>query len=227
MRLNENTLSLFSNAGKTSQFSGIDLSQYALIKSGSYKKVLKSYLAENKEDVKKSSSTKAKEQDKTSDTVYTSLKNKADALSDNLTKLNKDSIYEDATKDEGRTTLNNLVKDFVSSYNDVLTKSNSVNSTEVKNNRSYMNSMTSTMSNSLSKLGISTSTNGKLTLDEDKLKSASIKDIKNLFNGDVTYASQIKGYADSIAKAAATSTTLYNKNGAAVSTIGSLFEGLV
>lgn len=84
MRLNENTLSLFSNAGKTSQFSGIDLSQYALIKSGSYKKVLKSYLAENKEDVKKSSSTKAKEQDKTSDTVYTSLKNKAAATSTTL-----------------------------------------------------------------------------------------------------------------------------------------------
>ena len=223
MRDLSNVSSLFSNLNSKS--SSFNLMDYAQIKNGSYGKLMKAYYSEQNSTVKKSDSkaesnkkpNKATDKDTTGlnkiQTEASSLKEAASALQDKDLWKNADS--EKITK---------AVKNFVTEYNDVISQSAKVNAKDVVSETDSMKSMTNTMSKALSSIGITVGSDNKLSVDEDKLKSADVKTVKAMFDGAYTYGGQIADDASKVASAASRNSSLYTSNATLQNSLGSIFS---
>ena len=220
---NFNISTLFSSLGKNDSMGSFSLSDYASIKNGSYGKLMKSYYAEQKktESVDKADSsasakpsTSKTQKEKMVDTTgLTQLKKEADGLKTATEGLNKDDLWK---LTDGKVDMDKVasgVKNFVKEYNDVLAQADKVKSKDVASSVKYMKDMTSVMSKSLSKIGITAGEDGSLKVDEDQLKNAKASDVKTLFSGKATYGSQIAERATEIAKTAVNNASLYTGDG--------------
>ena len=105
------------------------------------------------------------------------------------------------------------IKTFANEYNDVIEQSGKVNARDVASDTRFMMSLTSTMSNSLSKVGISVGADGKLSVNEETLKDADMTRVKALFSDDYTFSGQVSQKAGSIENSAVRSSSLYSSNG--------------
>lgn len=226
---------LFSSLGSSG--SGVSnlnfLSDYASIKNGSYRKLMKAYYA--KDNPSKEVSSLAKKNTSTSsDSTKTladiqsttdSLKESADAL---LVKGNKSLFNEkDITvkNQDGTTTtttgydtnaIYKAVSNFVDDYNSVIKASKESSSASIVNRTSSLVNATFTNKNMLSRIGITIKDDNTLSLDEDTFKSADMNTVKNLFNGNSSYGYRVSAQASMInysADAEASKANTYNWKG--------------
>jgi len=213
-----NISALFQSSSKSSSKSsssanlGIDLGEYAAIKNGSYRKLVKSYYSS---DEKSASKTGASSVLKTSDDTKAlkSMKTEADSLQTAVSELMGDDTWKKTDGSLDTDKVEKAVKNFVNSYNSVLDQADKVSNSDVTQQTNWMSSMTSTMSNALSKVGISVAADGKLSVDTDKLANADEKNLTSLFKGKNSYASQIQTKAGAIGSAAVRNTSLYTNGG--------------
>ena len=213
-------------------FSSFNFTDYNAIKSGSYKKLVKSYYAKDKEEstskkASKSGEKKATKIDYKDTTGLSKMKKESDALASSVDALSNKDLW---TMKEGKYDMNKIadaVKSFVKDYNDTIAQSSKVTNSDVSKQITNMENMTNIMSKKLSAIGITAGTDGKLTVDENKLKNAKASDIKSLFEGNTTYASQIKQYANDAAKAAVNGASTYSANGTLSSALSGMFNNWV
>lgn len=228
--------SLFSSmTGSSNQSSGLDLTDYAAIKNGSYGKLMKAYY--------RNKSAEASAADSNSDTKQASLlmKSNSDALQSSVKALMEDSLWEKKTitkKDEktGDTTettdydwdaITKAVKSFVENYNSTIGKAAESNNKDVLKNAARMTSATTEMSKLLGEVGIKIGTENKLEVDEDKLKSASVGTLKTLFTGMHSFADKVLQKSTAISRAAAGSNKIYTNNATYSDTLSKLVSGTV
>ena len=227
---------LFGNGSSgMSNSNGINLSDYAMIKNGSYKKLMKAYYSETKSDNKGSTS-------KTKDTTSkaTVMQSDATSLKKSIDALNKNSLWvkKDITsKDEaGNTTtgrdydweaITKAVESFVNDYNETIDKAGNANTLSVLNDALSMTKTTLANEKLLSDAGIKIGTENKLTLDKEALKSADIGTLKTLFLGQNSYAGRIGVKASSISNAAARISGTYTNNGTYSNILASRVSGKV
>lgn len=223
--------SLFSSSQQSSSGGSSNvLGQYMSIKNGSYKKALTAYLKK----------MEAEESDTSNSTSSTSEKSKilaakkdADALKESTDKLlntGKNSIWEQVEKEvkDEKTGQMVIVKDydydriakafteFASSYNSVLDSSSKQNDLSVLKKTAYMTGITKSNKVALSKMGITIGSDNKISVEETKLKSADMSDLKSFFTGSGSFASRIQSKASDISKSAVeavNSLKTYNKGG--------------
>lgn len=230
MNLKTDYSGLFSGlSGKSStsvsgNFLGIDLTEYASIKSGAYSKAIKAYYAKNTSKVSgsdsndsktKKESNSSKIQNATAKQALSEIKNDASDLysaSSKLTTTGSKSLFnkkditttnEDGTKttknDYDRNAIYSAVKDFAKEYNSLIDSASS--DAAGKNTSRTLTSMmnlTDVFKNQLAKVGITVESDGKLTVDEEDFKKADMLKVKGLFNGANSYAGNVGGYASSI-----------------------------
>jgi len=207
---------------------GINYSDYATIRSGSYFKLLKSYYNVNASDEvnkivdgDKDKDNKKTESQKESVSTSTStskdsaetiskVKSAADALSaetKNLLATDKSSAFNmvKVTDKEGNVTekydtdkIYKAVNDFVSDYNAVVESTSSAKSANITGATDRMMRITGYNKESLEKIGITIEKNGKLKLDETAFKAADVESVKKVFNAESGYAGQIKTQASMI-----------------------------
>ena len=226
---NSNISSLFSSLGTSSP---INFSDYAAIKNGSYGKLAKAYYAKQKDTdtVEKTSSkvsTKAKAKTDVDTTGLSKMKKDADSLKSAAETLNDNNLWK---KTDGKADMEKIasaVSDFAKEYNDTINQVSKVSSKEVAQSAKYMTSMTGTMSNALSKIGISVGNDGKLSVDEDALKKSDVNKIQALFSGNNSYGMQIAKDANEISKATVMNTGTYAEDGSLTSTLSGLFNSWV
>ena len=223
MRDLSNISGLIGSLGSSSS-SSFNLLDYAQIKNGSYGKLMKAYYNEQKSATKANSKT---ETDKSSNvatdkdtTGLNKVQTEATALKDAATALQDKDLWKNADTEK----ITKAVKSFVTEYNDVITNSAKVSVKDVTSATNTMKSMTSTMSKALSSIGITVGSDNKLTVDEDKLKSADIKTVKAMFDGAYTYGGQIAEDASSVASAASRNSSLYTSNATLQNALGSIFS---
>ncbi len=198
---------------------GINLSDYALIKSGSYGKLLKAYYAKQDETDATASEDATKKSSQ--------MKAAADSLKQSAAALGRASLWEKkktVTKDEatGAETekgdydyeaITKAVNAFVKDYNAVISLAGDSDTKDVLRNAAWMTGMTDTMEKLLSDVGISLGEDNKLSLDEDKLKKANINTLKTLFTGYGSFADKVASKAGTIGNAAARVAGTYNSRG--------------
>ena len=224
---NLNIGTLFSSLGNNNNT--FNFSDYASIKNGSYGKLMKSYYAEQKKDTtpektpNKTTVNKNKSEQLVDKTGLTQMKKEADGLKSAVDALAKDDLWKSADRDK----IAGAVKNFVNEYNDVIAQSKKVNGGNIAQSTKYMSSMTDTMSKALSKAGISVGSDGKLSLDEDALSKASVDNVKSLFNGKVSYGSQIADKASEISRDTLMNSSVYSSNGTLSSALSGMFNNWV
>ena len=207
-----------SNAGNSSY----TLSDYASIKNGSYKKLMKAYYAQEKEESEAAggdSHARLLSVKSTAD----SLKEAADALQSNKLWQKKEIVNKDEeTGEESKTfdydwdAITKAVKSFVDAYNNTLERAGSSDTKDVLMVGSWMAKMTSKNANVLARAGIEIGNDNKMTLNEEKLKN-NAGTAQFIFKGYNSFADKISYKASQMSQGAARSAekmgAAYNKKG--------------
>jgi ElaB/YqjD/DUF883 family membrane-anchored ribosome-binding protein len=217
-----------SSSSSTSGIFGIDFSEYASIKSGSYHKLLKAYYAQDSDSSTKSpSSDSTKVSDTSTSTskdtskVLANIESGAEALTDTAKELYTRSSNKVFTKDaNGNYDTDKVyekVSDFVEDYNTLLTSAAKSSTTKISNALSSMTNLTKNNEDALSEIGISVdSKSGALSIDADTFQSAGMDKVKSLFNGTGSYAYGVatqSALIDAYAQAEASKSNTYDSSG--------------
>ena len=209
-----------------------NLAQYASVRSGAYAKAAKAYYAKvatsdtkavNSSDRSEAGNSIIGRQITLADTALSSVKAKASELNDSAKKLTgtgKDSLFSKDGYD--RDTVYKAVSDFVGKYNDTISSVQDTDNVAVNSAANSMTRMTGVMRNSLSEVGILVGTDGRLSVDEEAFKSADESKVKNLFNGNSSYAGVVSDSASQIASQA--SNRLANTGGSFYGSSGSYYN---
>lgn len=226
---------LFSSLGSSkstgSGMFGINLSEYASIRSGSYGKLMRSYFSmySTKSTSKSDDSTKNTIEDlatttstsKDSTKTLAAIESDAKELTDTAKALYTRSNNKVFTKDSGGSydtdKIYKAVKSFADDYNSMLDTAGKSSTNRISHSVSSMKNETSYNEKALKEIGITVDEKtGKLSVDETTFKSADTEKIKNLFNGTGSYAYSVATKAamtESYAKSEAAKSNTYTKNG--------------
>lgn len=232
---NFNISSLFGNSN-SGFFGSVNFSEFASIRNGSYAKLTKAYYGGQKNPVsakadKTDKTDKNNKTDKTTtkkETVdksgLTKMQTEAKELKDAAKAFEKDDLWKQKNGSYDMDKISSAVKNFVSEYNNVVDQSAKVSSKDVTMQTGFMTSMSKTMSKSLEKVGITVGDDGKLSVNEETFKKADEKDVKALFSGKYSYASQIADKATAISSAVNRNSGLYSSTGSWSSTLSEMFD---
>lgn len=171
------------------------LGDYALIKSGSYKKLLNSYY--KKTDSSKNADTEEVKKEKKN---LVTAKSDADALNSSVKTLMETTFTED-----NRDAIKENVQGFIEAYNSLVDSGSDVEDKSVLRNTLWMTQASTSMSKLLTDAGITIGKGNKLSLDETKFGNAEMTVLKTLFTGSNSYADKLMQKSAAISKAAATS----------------------
>ena len=226
---------LFSSLGSSkstgSGLFGINLSEYASIRSGSYGKLMRSYFSmdSTKGTSKSDDSTKNTIEDlatttstsKDSTKTLAAIESDAKELTDSAKALYTRSNNKVFTKDSGGSydtdKIYKAVKRFADDYNSMLDTAGKSSTNRISRSVSSMKNETSYNEKPLKEIGITVDEKtGRLSVDETTFKSADTEKIKNLFNGTGSYAYSVATKAamtESYAKSEAAKSNTYTRNG--------------
>lgn len=226
---------LFSSLGSSkstgSGLFGINLSEYASIRSGSYGKLMRSYFSmdSTKGTSKSDDSTKNTIEDlatttstsKDSTKTLAAIESDAKELTDSAKALYTRSNNKVFTKDSGGSydtdKIYKAVKRFADDYNSMLDTAGRSSTNRISRSVSSMKNETSYNEKALKEIGITVDEKtGKLSVDETTFKSADTEKVKSLFNGTGSYAYSVATKAamtESYAKSEAAKSNTYTKNG--------------
>lgn len=182
-----NNINVGSLFGTQSGIGGM-LSDYNTIRSGSYKKLLKSYYG-SAEKLSGTSTAKTSnvidkileekrnpqvsaEQTKTNALLDSSVSN----LKSSLGTLSKEKSYEDPAE------VKSALKNFVTAYNGAIENSKKSTNHAISSNLAAAKEVVEEHADELKEIGISVSKDGKLTLDTKKLENLDTTKVKNLFD---------------------------------------------
>ena len=224
-----------SNTNSNNSLGSFNFSDYAAIKNGSYGKLVKSYYGGTDKanyeakavSAKSSDSAKTKASTEVDKTGLTQIKKDADELRASAEALNSDDLWKAADGKTDTAKISSAVKDFADKYNKVIDQSSKISSREVSQDVKFMTGMTDTFSKVLGKIGISVGEDGKLSVDDEKLKNADKATVKSLFDGSGTYGSQIADKAGSIYRDADMSSAIYGSNATTTSALSSVYNQFI
>jgi hypothetical protein len=166
----------------------------------------------------------------TSKSTYEQLKESADAVEDSasvLTSEDEDNIFETA-KTEGNTIeVKNQVKEFISSYNDLVKKL--IKSSTTSSLNSYYKQMLAELytdnKTSLTDIGITADNSGLLSLDSEKFSEADIDTLEKALGSDSSFITKTSYIASRVSNNAETNlesiSSLYSTSGQSYSTYSS------
>lgn len=218
-----------SNTGNTGMFGSFDYTTYSSIKTGSYKKLLKAYYAnEEKAEGSSTDGTGAADSASKQKTNATSVRDNAKDVTESIEALNDRDLWEKkSVKAEDGTTKQEYDKDaiykvvsqFVQDYNTLVGSTG--NSSDQSVLRSAANMVNYVKANKavLEKAGISIGEGNKLAVDEEVFKESDMSTAKSLFTGAGSFGKSVAGNASMIYGSAVAqlsklaSTNLYSNDG--------------
>ncbi len=227
---------LFSSLNNTSNNSalfgggadilGINYSDYASIRNGSYRQLLNAYYKSGASDeVKDVLSTKTSKDDSKTlaniESAASDMKESAAALRTSGSK----SVFEKVTTTDDKgvkktdydtDAIYKAVSAFAKDYNTLVDAVDKSDTNRILRAGLSMVKNTSANSNMLSQVGITVGSDSKLTVDEEAFKKADMSKVKALFQGTGSYGYQVQTQAaliESHAKIEASKANTYASNG--------------
>ena len=215
---------LFGNLN--SNTNTFNFSDYAAIRNGSYRKLVKSYYALQKENttVDKEETNKKTQTVTKDETRIAKVKTEADELKSSAKKLSNDDLWKQKNGQYDMEQIASAAVSFAKNYNDVIEQSKNAGTKDVSTQIGLMKNYTNSMSTSLSKIGITIDEDGKMSVNEDELKNAKAKDVKAMFSGQYSYASQITNKASAISSVASRAAGIYSGSGSWADTLAGMFD---
>lgn len=235
---NNTSTNFFSNmmgtnksSSSSSGIGGWNLSDYSMIRSGAYKKLMSAYYETHDKDGNEIANKKTQELNNEDSLALSGVKSGASALQESLDGLKKSSLYEKKdmeTKSEDGTTskkseydwdaITKNVSNFVDSYNSFIEDAADSDNNSILKRATNLVKYAKANKDVLEDLGISIGKDNKLTLDSAALKKAEISDIKSAFTGMNSFGSQVASSAKQMSNIAAS--VLAKNSGAAYTRFG-------
>ncbi len=202
-----------TSGGGVSPMSAMNASiaDYKMVSSGSYLRLMKTYFAKtDAEEFRKAfgnSKTKSNSVSKDSASTLSTMKSATEDLEDSASKLVRGTMFTKVSKtdESGKTTsgydtdkIYDAVKAFADDYNKVIKAADGVNTSSIKKSAINMINYTEKNASALSAIGITIGSDYRLSIDEEKFKSADMNKVKSLFHGSGSYANNIKSQASMI-----------------------------
>ena len=211
----------------------LDLTDYAMIKNGSYGKLVKAYYGQEK--AQKSTETKE------SSSKLTLMAGNAGSMANSAKALMDDSLWQKKTiteKDEKTgeevtkedydwKAITKAVKGFIENYNNTVTSAGESDTKNVLRNASFMVKTTAAYKKTLEKAGITITSGNKLELNEEDLKNADISTLKTLFTGYNSFADKAMTKGNAISMAASSAGGTYTNNGKYSDTLSKLVSSKI
>jgi hypothetical protein len=212
----------------TSDLLGINYSDYATIKNGSYTKLMKAYYAKEASGDSSTSSITSTSTSKDSSKTLANIESAADDLkkaSEALRTNGDKSLFtkKQTTDKDGKVSyeydtdkIYKAVSEFVDSYNKMLKEGGDSNTNSILRSTKSMVNLTKANSSMLGSVGITIGTDNKLSIDETAFKKADMNTVKSLFHttGGFGYQTSVQvGMIESHAKTEAEKANTYNKTG--------------
>lgn len=176
---------------------GINVSDYASIKNGSYGKLMKAYY-----DIGDSDTTKTESKNDTDDTDQTLVSIKtstADLKKSALGLYSSKSLFE--KKEDGKYDMEAIydkVDAFIEDYNSVIAGVGSAETSSIaKAGASLVNAVSENKA-MLEKMGITINSDYSLSIDKTKFMESKISDVKSMFGGVGSFAYQVGAKASRI-----------------------------
>lgn len=196
-----------NNNSYSSDLLGINYSDWATIRSGSYRKLVSAYYTKVEGENGSSSSgiTDSKQ-------MLTSIKDAAADLKDSASKLldkGKNSLFTTKKDEKGNSYVDydtdevyKAVKSFVNDYNGLVDAVADSDTKSILRSAKNMVTFTSENKRALSEIGVTVGADNRLSIDEDKFKNASKARVQSLFQSTGGYAYQISAKASNISASA-------------------------
>lgn len=212
----------------TSDLLGINYSDYATIKNGSYTKLMKAYYAKEASGDSSSSSITSTSTSKDSSKTLANIESAAEDLkkaSETLRTNGDKSLFtkKQTTDKDGKLSyeydtdkIYKAVSEFVDSYNKMLKEGGDSNTNSILRSTKSMVNLTKANSSMLGSVGITIGTDNKLSVDETAFKKADMNTVKSLFHTTGGFGYQVSvqaGMIESYAKSEAEKANTYNKTG--------------
>lgn len=190
-----------NNTSNNSTYSGnmgINLSDYASIKNGTYSKLMKSYYAMEEGEEKK---TNSKNDTDDSDATIKSIKSSASELKESAQALygSKALFEKNADGEYDMEAIYEKVNAFIEDYNAAIEAVGSAETDSIAKAGANMVNATTNYVDMLSKLGIKVSgADFTLSIDKEKFMESNIADVKSMFSGVGSFAYQVGAKASRI-----------------------------
>lgn len=185
--------SMFGTAGAGSSTGGSSvLGDYAMIRSGAYKKLLNAYYDDGRTNRTDGPVEETPEQ-KAEKTGLMTMKTAASDLKSAAAALGKVTATDPETGKFASTEEERLekAKDFVKAYNSLLDGTEDIENTKVLQKTLWMIDDFKANQGLLEDAGIKIGADNKLTLDEDAFKKAGASTLNTLFNGSNSLAGKV------------------------------------
>ena len=200
--------SLFSNSMSGSDILGINYSDWATIRSGSYFKLLNAYYGKGgqvsaSDDTTSSSTSTSKDSTRTLAVIESDAKSVEKSVAA-LQETGDKSLFNEVTKTDengNKTTgydtdaIYKAVKNFTDSYNSLIDEVGNSNTKSILRAGASMVNVTEANRKSLSDIGISIGADNKLTIDEEKFKKTDMSKVKAMFADSSYYGTEVKRQA--------------------------------
>lgn len=207
------------NVNTNNNSGSYDLGDYAMIKNGSYGKLLKAYYGQEKAQ----KATGSKE----ASSKLTLMAGNAGGMANAAKALMDDSLWKKKDEDYDREAITKAVKGFIENYNSTVSSAGESDTKSVLRNAAWMVKITEANKNILGKVGITITSGNKLEFNEEDLKNADISTLKTLFTGFNSYADKMMTKGNTIANAAANAGGTYTSNGSYSDTLSKLVSSKI
>ena len=177
------------NKNSGNLFESINLSDYNSLKTGTYKKLLKSYYEKNeleKTGTDNKVTDKLLENISSEDSVNKEILKNSEKINKNLESLEKVEY-----KESNRESIIKDITSMVSSYNKILDEVSKSKDTDMLTKSKWMTNYTNTFKSQLNNIGINIEEDNSLKINENSLKEAKIEDIKKLFTGSSSFGKNL------------------------------------
>ena len=149
---------------------------------------------------------------------YKKVETAANNLGDALASLGKENLYKsESGKEYDNSALIKNINNYVTAYNSTISALDNCGGSLKNSFSTEFVEAFKDKADALNKIGITLSADGKLSVDQDKLKAAKVDDIKSIFNTASAYYKSIMSSTSSIDtiinKALAMKSGTYNANG--------------
>lgn len=192
----------FGTSSSTSTSGSSLLSDYALIRTGAYKKLMNAYYGDSSSKVD-SQTEQAEKQEKV---TLKSVKSSAEGLYSSAQALKNTNLFEGTVnketgeKEYNREEIKKLVSNFVEDYNKTIETAGNADTTSVLRKTVFMIGDVNVNAGLLEDAGISIGEDNKLKLDETKLSEANMSTLKSLFKGAHSIADKVMTKASEIGR---------------------------
>lgn len=224
--------SFFGGLNSTDNTSNF-LADWYSVKNGSYYKVAKKYYSEDNSASGKNTSVSDEKQ-------LNLVKDSAEASVNAINKLMDDSLYAKVKKtdDEGNVTYDydrdailSNVKGFVEKYNSLIENAGELNDKTALKSSVRLINQTDVYGAALGRVGINIKENNTLELDEKAFKEADMSEVKSLFTGRVSFATNMQTKFLQIYSNASgnseNSNYFYNSSGNYKKSIANMFDSVL